>query len=185
MIDFELLADKYLTNVIIHQQLLQDVIILRVEKSVDYHVHVKAEYERSCFGMSLEDLVQLLEPVSNLPYPAVTPDGFIDAPATMTATSDPSNSTESKLSIPKELWRLIDALWAGNALKEKDLFNSAYANASEVRMIREALDRGLDFGPCSPHSLVEALIVFLSSLPRPLLPLDLYPVVSVYDSLFH
>jgi hypothetical protein len=38
----------------------------------------------------------------------------------------------SKLSIPKELWRLVDALWSGNALKEKDLFNSK-ADPAEVQ----------------------------------------------------
>lgn len=160
--------------------MLQDVIVLRIERSIDHHVHVKAEYERSCYGMSLEDLVQILEPVSNVPFPATNPEGFLNDSATpMVGDLNQANNNESKLSIPKELWRLIDALWTGNAMKEKDLFNSAYANANELRMIRQALDRGLDFGPCSPHSLVEALVTFLASLQRPLLPLDLYPMVSV------
>ena len=38
-----------------------------------------------------------------------------------------------ELSIPKELWRLIDALWSGNALREKDLFNSK-ADLQEVHL---------------------------------------------------
>jgi hypothetical protein len=36
--------------------------------------------------------------------------------------------------IPKEIWRLIDALWNGRALKEKDLFVSANADPKEVRI---------------------------------------------------
>ncbi len=165
--------------------MLQDVIVLRIEKSIDHYVHVKAEYERSCYGMSLEDLVQIVEPVSSVPLPAINPESFL---SDMTANNAPDSlllstnnaANDSKLSIPKELWRLVDALWTSNALKEKDLFNSAYANADEVQMIRQALDRGLDFGPCSPHSLVEALVSFFAALPRPLLPIDLYPNVSEF-----
>ena len=41
-------------------------------------------------------------------------------PTTTTSTS--IATIAPVLSIPKELWRLVDALWSGDALREKDLF---------------------------------------------------------------
>jgi hypothetical protein len=54
--------------------------------------------------MSLEELVCTSTPVSQL------------------ARIENLNSTV-KQTIPKELWRLVDALWSCKALKEKNLFN--------------------------------------------------------------
>ncbi len=163
--------------------MLQDVIVLRVENSLDYYLDVKADYERSCFGMSIEDLVTLTAPIADTPLPAARPDYYLD-----------KSHAQGQLSIPKELWRLVDALWAtpGNAgnqlgqaqnqsmaLREKDLFNCP-GDAHEVALIRQALDQGLDFPMgMSAHSFVECLQAFLMSLPRTLLPPDLYPMVSL------
>jgi phosphatidylinositol-bisphosphatase len=180
--------------------LLQDVVILRIENSNDYYVDIKADYERSCFGMSLEDLVQFTQPISDLPLPAANPEFFYQlqkvggtTPGNQPAASgfnntvvDSSsmNANQQKLSIPKELWRLVDALWAGNALREKDLFNSP-GDAQEISQIRYALDHSAEFDfAMSPHSLVDCLIHFLSSLPKPLLPMELYPTVSVLSFWF-
>ena len=33
-----------------------------------------------------------------------------------------TNNNKAGMPIPKEIWRLVDALWSGNALMEKDLF---------------------------------------------------------------
>ncbi len=150
-----------------------------MEKSVDYFVDVKGDFERTCFGMSLEELVQITDPVSKIPLPAANPESFLPANASERNSLKVSSGNDSaKLSVPKELWRLIDAIWSGNALKEKDLFSMASADPNEVAMIRLALDRGVDFSPCAPHAVVEVLVSFLAALPRPLLPYDLYPTVS-------
>ena len=37
--------------------------------------------------------------------------------------------------IPKELWRLVDLLWTGGALREKNLFLSTGADATEVSCV--------------------------------------------------
>ena len=37
--------------------------------------------------------------------------------------------------VPKELWRLVDSLWTGGALRERNLFLSAGADAAEVRQV--------------------------------------------------
>ena len=87
-----------------------------------------------------------------------------------------------KLGIPKELWRLVDALWNGKALLEKDLFQGTY-DESEVAAIREALDTGVDFPPnCTPHAYVEAMTTFLASLAKPIIATDLYPNVEVDET---
>jgi phosphatidylinositol-bisphosphatase len=172
-------------------------VILRIENSNDYYVDIKADYERSCFGMSLEDLVQFTQPISDLPLPAANPEFFYQlqkggsqpaanniASGFNNAASESSsmNANQQKLSIPKELWRLVDALWAGNALREKDLFNSP-GDTQEIAQIRYALDHSAEFDfAMSPHSLVDCLIHFLSSLPKPLLPMELYPTVRVLFS---
>ncbi len=156
--------------------------MLRVERSVDQIADIKGDYERSCFGMNLEELVQLTQPVSEVPLPASNPDYFFNEARTAKSKSSSSAGNDTtKLSIPKELWRLVDALWSGNALREKDLFNTALADSSEVAAIRLALDRGTDFPTqCSPQSIVEVLLTFFAALPRPLLPPDIYPPVRIY-----
>jgi inositol polyphosphate 5-phosphatase INPP5B/F len=161
--------------------------VLRIENSNDFHVAVTAKYERSCYGMSLQELVHTLTPVSTTQLPVERANAAAAAasaavaegntpPPVYTISTDGSDGSSSKLSIPKELWRLVDGLWAGNALKEKDLFNSK-ADPAEVVAIRYALDTGADLPSCSPHSLCEALTSFIAALPQPLLPPESYPTV--------
>lgn len=73
---------------------------------------------------------------------------------------------------------MVDALWTGNALKEKDLFNSK-ADPAQVAAIRRSLDLGSEFPACTPHSVCEALTSFLHALPQPLLPPESYPTVTI------
>jgi phosphatidylinositol-bisphosphatase len=51
------------------RETFQDTVILRVEKATDTYIRINADYERSCFGMSLEDLVSAPGPVSTCPLP--------------------------------------------------------------------------------------------------------------------
>eukprot|EP01038_Epipyxis_sp_PR26KG_P011261 gene11261-15109_t len=158
---------------------LHDVINLRIEKSIDYHVTVNASYVRSCYGMSLEELVYSLDPVST--YPLLlsgsvnnnTGAGVGTGNSPLTVTTN-----KPKLSVPKELWRLIDALVVSDAIKEKDLFGGR-PDLEEVKQIRNSLDQGLEFPSCSPHSIVEALITFIGSPAKPLLPVECYPNAEV------
>jgi len=156
---------------------LTDVLILRVENSFDMYTPIDVEFLRSAYGMTLDELVMTHEPVRHTQLPALRRGAEEDL--------SPAPSEEShaqKLGIPKELWRLVDALWSGKALQEKDLFQ-AVADPSEVAAIRESLDCGADFPlHCAPHAYTEALTTLLGALPRPLLPPDLYPTVEVDES---
>lgn len=168
--------------------------ILRVERSLDSYIEVSAQYERSCYGVSLDELVTLMVPVATTPLPAADPEFYLhQVPSPESGLSstkegslagNSSDAAQSRLSVPKELWRLIDALWSGRSLKEKDLFNSP-ADPTEVIAIRRALDHGTDFpANLSPHSYVDCLTTFLKALPKPLLPPDLFPTVSTTLLLF-
>jgi phosphatidylinositol-bisphosphatase len=113
--------------------------------------------------------------------------GVLDTPTT--DNNGGNNPNQTRMSIPKELWRLVDHLWsagAGGALRERDLFTSATDSNTppqqlvlEVSSVREALDTGVDLPSCSPHSIVSALASFLVALPRPLIPPELCPQAHV------
>lgn len=150
---------------------LTDMLILRVENSFDMYTPVEVEFLRSAYGMTLEELVMAPGPVRRTLLPAHRRAGEDEA-----AEDRPE---AQKLGIPKELWRLVDALWNGKALLEKDLFQGT-ADEGEVASIREALDTGADFpAGCTPHAYVEALTSFLAALAKPLVAAELCPSIEV------
>jgi len=156
------------------------LLVLRVESSFDMYTPIDVDFLRSAYGMSLDELVMTHEPVRHTALPAHRRGGggAGDDELGLGGGAD-APPPQQKLGVPKELWRLVDALWNGKALQEKDLFQAA-ADPLEVAAIREALDCGADFPPhCSPHAYIEALTSLLAALPRPLLPPDLYPTVEV------
>jgi hypothetical protein len=77
--------------------------------------------------MSLEQLVCALDPVRSIPLPALDPSQANDL-------GQDNSQPAQQLSIPKELWRLVDALWQGG-MREKDLFTSS-AEPGEVHSLR-------------------------------------------------
>jgi inositol polyphosphate 5-phosphatase INPP5B/F len=150
--------------------------VVRVERAKDVYLAISAEFERSCYGVSLDELIFTTEPMRYTSFPALispTSDAASQPPA-----SPSSNSAALKQAVPKELWRLIDALWTGGALREKDLFGQT-PDKDELAAVREALDCGLEFPVCSPHALAEALVSFLEALAKPVVPMDLLPASPV------
>lgn len=104
------------------KDVLEDLIVIRIEQSVDFHVIVSAVYQRSCFGVSLMELVRTSDAVANTVQLTERAKSAARAPISTVAPDGQEESEE--MSVPKELWRLVDGLWSGSALKEKDLFNS-------------------------------------------------------------
>lgn len=109
-------------------QSLSDILVLRIENFNDFYINLSCGYARSCFGMHLEELVTATAavPVRSTPLPALGQlPGMTEA---QQQTNNSISSTASQaavargLGVPKELWRLIDALWGGRAMREKDLF---------------------------------------------------------------
>ena len=77
--------------------------------------------------------------------------------------------------MPKELWRVIDAIYE-KGLGEPHLFVEPGVK-EEVRMIRESLDTGKPFPQCRIHSYAEVLVSFLASLSSPIIPAALFPAL--------
>jgi len=88
--------------------------------------------------------------------------------------SQPFPATEQKLSIPKELWRLIDYIYK-RGLSEEGLFLQS-GGQKEMEIIRECLDSGENFAlyNVSIHSMAETVIRFLESITDPVIPFALY-----------
>ena len=62
--------------------------MLRVEKSVDFYVAVSAKYERSCYGMSLQELVHTLQPVATTQLPVQKFSVFDEDEVPLTPTAE-------------------------------------------------------------------------------------------------
>ena len=170
-IDFSLTIDNTTAqNLNSGREVLDDILILRLEGGRDYYITVKATYARSCFGMSVDELVLYSEPIRNVPLD----------PIQKAAKMGGDPSTSSALCVPKELWRLVDAVHQ-KGLNTPGLFVEA-GLANEVTQIRECLDTGTQFGHYRIHSYTEALLAFLGSLSSPIIPTALFPTVEI-DSL--
>jgi hypothetical protein len=72
-------------------------------------------------GMSLEQLVCSLQPVRSIPLPASERDAYEDSSAAPPTGGD---INIPHMSIPKELWRLVDAIWQGGGMDDRDLFSN-------------------------------------------------------------
>ena len=153
------------------KEVFEDILILRLENGRDYYLTVNGNYVRSCFGMSVTDLVLIPEPVRSAQAQA-------QAQAKAKAKSQTDSKTQAKpLSVPKELWRIVDAIYE-KGLHTKELFMTP-GFGSEVRQIREALDSGSDFGSFHVHSMAESLVTFLASLSSPIVPINLFPTLEI------
>ena len=150
------------------REVLNDILVLRLENGRDYYITVKGSYARSCFGMSLDELVLYKDPIRNVPL-----DSIERAEMYKDDEANPANA----LCIPKELWRVVDAIYE-KGLQEQDLF-VAPGNPEEVKRIREALDTGGPFEQASVHSYVETFLQFLRSLSLPVVPSTLFPAVEI------
>lgn len=129
---------------------LEDILILRLEAGRDYFITVSGNYLRSCFGSTVEWLVKSPTPVR---------------------FTSPTARPSKVLSLPKEIWRVVDYLYP-KALDEEDLFLSE-GDERTMGRIRECLDTGSEFGRVDVHSMAETLTRLLASLAEPVFPRSL------------
>ncbi|GMI22395.1 hypothetical protein TeGR_g5794, partial [Tetraparma gracilis] len=146
-------------------EVLEDILILRLENGRDHYLTVSGKYARSCFGMSCTDLVLISVPVRDVPL------------ATKERVEFEKVHLPAALSVPKELWRVVDAIY-DKGLHEKDLFlTPGFGN--ELKQIRECLDTSSDFGGFHVHSMAEAFVTLLSNLSTPIVPSTLFPTLEI------
>jgi phosphatidylinositol-bisphosphatase len=115
--------------------------------------------------MSAEELVLYTGPVRDIPLDPILKTEKLGA------------SVSKALSVPKELWRLIDAIYQ-KGINTPGLFVESGLR-QEVQQIRECLDTEAPFGQFRIHSYTEALVAFLSSLSSPIVPTRMFPTVEV------
>lgn len=151
------------------EESLDDTMILRVENGRDYFLVVSGQYDNSCFGNSLEQLVLNSEPVRQVgvPHAGAVMFSVVSASGPRTEDGSPSRSSNSQ-KIPKELWRMVNDIYQ-NFIKEKNLFVEA-GDKQQVALLREALDIGNAFPNHSGYSTAELLLCWLQSLRQSVIP---------------
>ena len=164
-INFTITVDNVMANALnTGREVLEDIIILRLENGRDYYITVTGNYARSCFGMAVDELVLYSDPVRDVPLDPVR------------CVEKYGDDRTAKFCIPKELFRLVDAIYQAG-LDSPDLFSTA-GHADEMDEIRECLDTGAPFPEGSRiHSFAEVLVGFLSNLSQMIVPQRLLPTL--------
>lgn len=231
--------------------LLEDILVLRLERGRDFYIPVAASVLPTCFGASLEQLARRPEPmralalsaslgaaanavagapiggVPSATLAAVTSGGAASAagghavgptvdlaagsaafaallardesdggasgedgaqppllgqllssssPSAPLTSSDSSKRGSGLLAVPKEVWRLVDALYRGGLGATRGLFTTPTSSPATLIQIREALDTGDALPPgADPLALAQVLLELLSSLREPVVPTALFP----------
>ncbi|XP_027793018.2 type II inositol 1,4,5-trisphosphate 5-phosphatase isoform X2 [Marmota flaviventris] len=147
---------------------IEDILVLHLEGGKDYFLSVSGNYLPSCFGSPIHTLCYMREPILDLPLETVS-----ELTLMPVQTEDDGSRLEKPMEIPKELWMMVDYLYR-NAIQQEDLFQQPGLR-SEFEHIRDCLDTGMiDNLSASNHSVAEALLLFLESLPEPVICYSAY-----------
>ncbi|XP_065772177.1 type II inositol 1,4,5-trisphosphate 5-phosphatase isoform X3 [Muntiacus reevesi] len=147
---------------------IEDILVLHLDRGKDYFLSVSGNYMPSCFGSPIHTLCYMKEPILDLPLETIR-----ELTLMQLQTEDNGSQLEKPMDIPKELWILVDYLYR-NAIQQEDLFQQPGLR-SEFDHIRDCLDTGtIDNLSASNHSVAEALLLFLESLPEPVICYSAY-----------
>ncbi|XP_039585168.1 type II inositol 1,4,5-trisphosphate 5-phosphatase isoform X3 [Passer montanus] len=145
------------------EEKLEDILVLHLVRGKDYFLSVTGNYLPSCFGSPIHTLCYMREPIQDMSAESIR--RLTLMPVDM---SDDPAQDEKPMEIPKELWMMVDHL-NRNASQQEDLFQQPGLR-SEFEQIRDCLDKGMyDTFLGSNHSVAEALLLFLESLPEPVI----------------
>lgn len=150
---------------------IEDILVLHLDRGKDYFLSVSGKYLPSCFGTPIHTLCYMREPILDLPLETVR-----ELTLMPLWTEDDGSQLENPMEIPKELWMMVDYLYR-NAVQQEDLFQQPGLRL-EFEKIRDSLDTGmidtLDILSINNHSVAEALLLFLESLPEPVICYSAY-----------
>ncbi|XP_008059838.1 type II inositol 1,4,5-trisphosphate 5-phosphatase [Carlito syrichta] len=147
---------------------IEDILVLHLDRGKDYFLSVSGNYLPSCFGSPIHTLCYMREPILDLPLETIS-----ELTLMPVQTEDDGSYLESPMEIPKELWMMVDYLYR-NGVQQEDLFQQPGLR-SEFEHIRDCLDTGMiDNLSASNHSIAEALLLFLESLPEPVICFSTY-----------
>ncbi|XP_058051479.1 type II inositol 1,4,5-trisphosphate 5-phosphatase isoform X3 [Ahaetulla prasina] len=129
---------------------------------------LSGNYCPSCFGTPIHALVHMRQPIQD-----ILPETIRKLTLMPLQSGEDFFWDEKPLDLPKELWMMVDHLYH-NACQKKDLFQQP-GPQTEFPEIRDCLDRGtLDTFVGSSGSVAEVLLLFLESLPEPVICFQLY-----------
>jgi hypothetical protein len=205
--------------------LLEDVLILRMERGRDYYLSVSAAVLPTCFGCSLAQLARRPEPMRGLVLTSAAASALnaaagaiVGAQQSATAgklpnipdlsagshqlasllssddadltdmdgaagksdltSSDASRKGSTLMSVPKEIWRLVDLLFS-RGMDNRGVF-LAPGDVADIIQLRECLDTGEGFpADVDMLSVAEVLLDLLESLREPVIPTALFPGADV------
>ncbi|ETO28837.1 RhoGAP domain-containing protein [Reticulomyxa filosa] len=147
---------------------IDETILLGVGQEVLHFVTIHADYIPSCFGQKLDYLIRLKEPIR---FVEITQSDKEKDKGSNSTTDLSKDDSSQVLSIPKELWRLVEHLYK-NGMDTESIFITK-GSQNDIAMIRECLDTNKDFEKCDIHSFGEALVRFLEGLQDPVFPASL------------
>ncbi|XP_040569840.1 inositol polyphosphate 5-phosphatase OCRL [Lepeophtheirus salmonis] len=149
---------------------LYDILVLHLVNGKDIFVTVSGTYIRSCFGGSINALVRLTTPISELSV------GKIVELEESSDSFENKSMNENYYYVPKELWFLCDLI-TSMSFKTEQLFLLPGVD-SQIIVLRDWLDTGLPISKpkVSIHSAAEALLLFLESLREPVIPYHMHSV---------
>nr|XP_027195642.1 inositol polyphosphate 5-phosphatase OCRL-1-like [Dermatophagoides pteronyssinus] len=167
---------------------LSDTLVLSLIGGKDIFITISGDYHLSCFGCSLETLVQMEKTISSitlkefqqkygdykLPKQLDYHERLINIYNESMETTTKNLITNRKLSIPKELYILIDHLYRNGYVNVNIFQISGMEN--EFYIIRDSIDSGEieKINNVSEHSVAEALLLFLETLPESIIPFKFY-----------
>ena len=154
---------------------MYDILVLHLIGGKDIFITVSGNYSKSSFGSSINALVRLTVPITELSAGALA-----ELETDPSAAKGPvekekgSKGGEEPYPVPKELWFVCDLITT-LGLDHENLFLQQGLR-TELLAIRDWLDTGLpvDRPRVSIHSAAEALLLFLESLREPLVPFSMY-----------
>jgi len=161
-------------SLIIDQDKLEDILIFRLIDGRDYFVSVTGDYLKSCMGASLQYLVTIpTTPIRFASQSTITSSSSSSSSLSLSWSqqqqrqgSQSGKGSNKRLSMPKELWRIVDFIFK-RGMDEPGLFVTQ-GNPNQIGQIVECLDTGKEFSShFSVHSMAEVLIRFLANLPEP------------------
>uniref|UniRef100_A0A7M4FSE1 phosphoinositide 5-phosphatase n=1 Tax=Crocodylus porosus TaxID=8502 RepID=A0A7M4FSE1_CROPO len=154
-VELEMFVNKSTaTNLNSGEDKLEDILVLHLDRGKDYFLSVTGNYLPSCFGSPIHTLCYMRDPIQDMSAESIR-----DLTLMPLHMSGEAFQSEKPLEIPKELWMMVDHL---------------YRNASQ--QVGSLCARDMPSLPMvgSNHSVAEALLLFLESLPEPVICYEFY-----------
>ncbi|XP_023814780.1 inositol polyphosphate 5-phosphatase OCRL-1 isoform X1 [Oryzias latipes] len=160
------------------EDIIEDILILHLDRGKDFFLTISGNYLPSCFGTSLETLTRMKKPIREIPITKLIDlgeDSYMEQEKSKVKflIGDGAANEDRPLKIPKEVWIMVNHLYT-KSCDQEDLFQTPGLQ-EELQHIIECLDTSIpDSIPGCNHSVAEALLIFLEALPEPVVCYELY-----------